>query len=86
VASVQEPGDHAGGQFRLGRERCVPIESDFPAAVGLVGPRAWDVDLSVHRSASAPPWRRPDRRYLMSFSILPAVPAPISAPTLIISV
>lgn len=54
MTGVQEPGDHAGCQFGLGRERGVRGEPGRLAAVGLVGPRARDVQLPVHRGMSAP--------------------------------
>lgn len=52
MSGVQETGDHAGGQFGLGDERGVRVESAGLAAVGLVGPRAWDVELSVQCGVS----------------------------------
>jgi hypothetical protein len=48
MAGVQEPGDHAGGQFRLGRESNVLADSGVPAAVGVGRPGARDMQFPVH--------------------------------------
>jgi hypothetical protein len=54
VAGVQEPGDHAGGQFRLGGECGLLAEPGGMAAVGVGGPGARNVQFPVHRGVPAP--------------------------------
>lgn len=53
VPGVKEPADHAGGQFRLGREDAVLGQTCGPAAVRIARPRARDVQLPVHCRVSA---------------------------------
>lgn len=53
VPGVQEPFDHHAGQVRLGREDVVLAEPRRLATLRVRGPRARDVQLSVHRRVPA---------------------------------
>lgn len=59
VAGVQEPGDHPGGQFRLGGEGGLLGQTRGPAAVGVGGPRAGNIEFPIHRRM--PPLSRIDQ-------------------------
>jgi len=53
VAGVQESGDHASGQFWLGRELRLVTESGGPAAVGVGGPGTRNIEFPVYRGVPA---------------------------------
>lgn len=48
MAGVEESGDHASGQLRLGRELRIVTEAGGPAAVGIGGPGTRNIEFPVH--------------------------------------
>lgn len=53
MAGVEESGDHASGQHRLGRELRIVTEAGGPAAAGIGGPGTRNIGFPVHLGVPA---------------------------------